>query len=215
MSDNLTTLISKVQAILGDNGTLFTTVTCTAAIRQALAEFNQVVPQILAITITGIDDQHKYDLSDQDPNAWKILDVLLHGENNNELDISLVYDDYIEGERLFFRLRSPVSSGDTLIVRYTKPHTISGLDSATESTILALHDQIIVVGAAFYSIIARATSRIETINLSRDQSDNYREIAGHFQAAFNRGLADAQRRRAPIGEPDSRAWNDPYHSWDQ
>ncbi len=217
MSDSLTTLIGKVQNILGDSsGTYFTTAIVTAAVRQALTEFNQVLPQHLATVLDGVNDQYEYELSDHDPSAKTILDILRQGDNQDELDVSLDYDDYIEDERVFFRLRQPVTSDDFLIVRYTADHTINGLDSQTESTILARHDQILVDGSAYHAVLIRATARIETINLSKDQSDNYREVAGHFRTAFQAGLADAaRRRRAPVSEPDRRAWNDSYHSWDQ
>jgi len=216
MTDSLTTLIGKTQNLLGDaSGTYFTTVIVTAAIRQALAEFNLQVPDHQAVVIAGVNDQYEYELTDEDPSARKILDVLKQGDNQDELDISLTYDEYIEDERVFFRLRSPVTTSDFLIVRYTTDHTINGLDSATESTVLANHDQIIVDGAAYYAIISRATARIETINLSKDQSDNYKEVAAHFQNAFRLGLSQAQKRSAPVSEPDRRAWNDQYHDWDQ
>jgi hypothetical protein len=62
----------------------------------------------------------------------------------------------------------------------------------------------------------RATSRIETINLSKDQSDNYREVAAAYATAFgNRLQQEMKRKRAPVGEPDTRAWNDSYHSGGQ
>lgn len=216
MSDSLTQIIAKVQAILGDDGTIFTTALCTAAVRQSLTEYNIALPQHLATLITGVTDQYEYELTDYAANARDILDILQQGENANELDISITYDSYIEDERVFFRLRSPVTASDTLVARYTAPHTINGLDSETESTIPAAHDQIIVDGAAWQAVMTRATARIETVNLSKDQSDNYREVASHFQTAFRLGLADAQRRkRAPVGEPDTRAWNDNYHSWEQ
>lgn len=216
MSDSLTQLVSKVQAILLDDGTLFTTATITAAMRQALTEFNRVSPQHAAITITGVNDQYEYELSDEDESAIKILDVLRQGDNQDELDISITYDDYIEDERIFFRLRQPVTSTDTLIVRYTLNHTINGLDSAVESTIPAYQDQILVDGTAWQTIIIRGVSRTETINLSKDQTDNYREAATHFAAAFRAGLANLGRnKRAPVSEPDSRAWNDNYHNWGQ
>lgn len=216
MSDTLSQLISKVQAILGDDGTIFTTATCTAAIRQALAEFNRVAPQHAAVTITGVNDQYEYELSDEDTEAVKILDVLQQGEDQDELDISLTYDEYIEDERVFFRLRRPITTSDTLIVRYTKNQTISGLDSQVESTIQAKDDQIIVDGGAYYTILTRATARVETINLSKDQSDNYREIMTHFQTAFTSALANiARTRHAPVSEPDQRAWNDSYHNFGQ
>jgi len=217
MSDSLPTLIGKVQNILGDAiGTYFTTAICTAAIRQALSEWNLRAPIHAAVTITGVNNQYEYELSDEDADSCEILDVLRQGTNNNELDISLDFDQYDEDERLFFRLRQPVTTSDTLIVRYTLYHTINGLDSQVESTMKSKDDQAIVDGGAFFSIMIRATARIETINLSQDQSDNYREIAGGFATAFTQRLAAAAKtRRAPVGEPDTRAWNDQYQTWDK
>lgn len=218
MSDNLTTLISKVQNILGDStGTYFNTALCTAAIRQALSEWNLRAPIHAAVTITGVNNQYEYELSDEDANSCEIIDVLLRGTDSaQDLSVSLDFDQYIEDERVFFRLRAPVTTSDTLIVRYALYHTISGLDSATESTLLAKDDQAIVDGGAFFAITIRATARIETINLSQDQSDNYREIAGGYAAAFAQRLAYASRnRKTPVSEPDTRAWNDQYHTWGQ
>lgn len=215
MSDTLTQLTAKIQAILGDNGTIFTSATCTAAVRQALAEFNRRAPGHAAGLIPGVNGQYEYELSDYDSAALHIIDVLRQGDGASELDVSITYDEYIEDERVFFRLRQPVTSSDTLIVRYTRPHTISGLDGATESTLLSEHDQIIVDGAAYHAVLIRATSRVESINLSKDQSDNYREVAAHFRTSFDLGLAHAGRRHVPVGEPDTRAWNDLYHGWDQ
>jgi len=216
MSDNLTTLISKVQAILGDDGTIFTATTCTAAIRQALSEWNMRVPTFAAVTITGVDDQYEYELTDEDADALDITDVLRQGDNNNELDVSLTFDDYVEDERVFFRLRRPVTSSDTLIVRYTIEQTIDGLDSAVESTLPARHNQAMIDGGAYFAIYVRAISRVESINLSQDQSDNYRELAGYFGSAFALRMAQAAKtRKAPVGEPDMRAWDDQYHNWGQ
>lgn len=218
MSDSLTTLIGKVQNILGDaSGTYFTTAICTAAIRQALSEWNMRAPQFLAVTITGVNDQYEYELSDQDASSCEMIDVLLRGTDTaQDLNVSLSFDEYIEDERLWFRLRAPVTTSDTLIARYTKYHTINGLDSETESTLLARDDQAMVDGGAFFSIAIRAVARIETINISQDQSDNYREMAAMFGTAFGQRLTRAAAyRKAPVGEPDTRAWNDQYHTWGQ
>lgn len=217
MSDNLATLIDKVQAILSDTaGTYFSDATVTAAIRQALSDWNQRAPVHAAVIITGIANQYEYELTDEDADAYEIIDVLSQGTNNNEMDVSLEFDAYIEDERIFFRLRRPVTASNTLIVRYTIHHTINGLDGETTSTLRSQDDQAIVVGGAFFSIIIRATGRIETINLSQDQSDNYREVAGMYAAAFAQRLAQAARsRRAPVGEPITHAWEDNYHSWEQ
>ena len=214
MTDSLTALISRVQAGLGDDGTIFTTALCTAAIREALRQFNNVAPVHSATLITGVDNQYEYELSDYDSLAIKILDILRQGDNADELDISITYDPYSEDERIFFRLRQPVTGSDTIIARYTTNHTVNGLDSATESTISSADDQIIIDGARAEAIMVRAVSRVETINLSQDQSDNYREIAGHFRSAFMAGLNSIGKRKpAAVGEPDQRAWNDSYFRW--
>jgi hypothetical protein len=215
MSDNLTTLISKVQAILGDDGTIFSTAMCTAAIRQALSEWNMRVPTVAALTITGINNQYEYELTAEDAGAIEILDVLQRGPNNNEKDISLDYDAYVEDERIFFRLRSPVTTSNILLVRYTILQTINGLDSAVESTIPTVHNQAMIDGGAFFTIFSRAVSRVESINLSANQTANYKEMAGYFGAAFALRIAQTSKRRAPVSEPDARAWQDEYHSWNQ
>lgn len=217
MSDSLTTLIGKVQNILGDaTGTYFTTAICTAAIRQALSEWNMRAPQYLATLITGVNNQYEYELTDVETLSCEIMDVLRRGDNNDEIDISLTFDDYIEDERVFFRLRRPLTTSETMIVTYTQYHTINGLDSATESTLLAKDDQAMVVGGAFFAIAIRATARIETINLSQDQSDNYREMAGMYASAFQARMAKAARyRKSKVGEPDQRRWTEPHEErWD-
>lgn len=217
MSDNLTTLIGKVQNILGDaTATYFTTAICTAAIRQALSDWNLHVPIYAATTITGVADQYVYELSDEDATACDITDVLLETDTN-EAEESQDYDAYTEDERLFFRLRRPITAAETLLVRYTKYHTINGLDSATESTLKDGDNQAMIDGGAFYAIMIRATARIETINLSQDQSDNYREMAGGFASAFGQRVAYAvKKRKAPVSEPDPRSWADgeKYNNWD-
>lgn len=218
MTDTLAQLIDKVQGLLGDTaGTYFSDALCTNALRQALAIWNMSAPQQLAETITAVDNQYEYELSDEDADACEITDILRQGTDTaQDKHISLVYDDYIEDERLFFRLRTPEPSSRTLIARYQKYHTINGLDSATESTLSARYDQAIANGGAFFAIFIRAVARVETINLSQDQSDNYRELAPTLGGYFSAMLARAARRRAPVGEPDEHAWQDEYEtpSWD-
>jgi hypothetical protein len=214
MSDSLTTLISKVQALLGDDGTIFTTATCTAGARDALKTYNQFLPVNAGTLITGVTNQYEYELTAEDSKAVTILDVLRQGTNNNEQDISITYDAYNEDERIFFRLRVPVTTSDTLIVRYTIPQTINGLDSEVESTIPAWIIPTLITGIAAETLRIRARSRTETINLSKDQSDNYLQQAVEMKTEYRADLVQAARsKRAPVGEPDRRAWNDNYHDW--
>lgn len=218
MSDSLTTLTTKIQAMLGDPTVqIFSSATVTAALRQTLAEWNLRAPIHAAELITGVNEQYEYELSDHDANALDILDVLRQGDNADELDVSLDFDWYTEDERVYFRLRRPVTTSETLIVRYTKNHTINGLDSATESTIPARWNQAMIDGGAFFSILIRATSRIEDNNLDKQVMKNYQDIAAAYGAAFALQMATATRKRkAPVSEPDARSWADgeKYNSWD-
>jgi len=217
MADTLTQLITKVQALLGDTtGTFFTTSIVTAGIRQALSEWNLRAPNHIATTIAAIADQYEYELTDAANVPIEIMDVLERGDGNNELDISIGYDQYVEDERTFIRLRAPITANEVIIVRYTANHTINGLDSALTSTLMAKDDQAMIDGGAFYSIVTRATARIETVNVSGGQPDDYQSIAVLYKASFDSRLGLAARsRRMPVGEPDQRAWNDSYHNWDQ
>ena len=217
MSDSLSTLITKVQNALGDaSGTYFSTAIVTAAAREALKIYNQYVPVNAGTLITGVNNQYEYELSDEDSRAMNVLGIWQKGANNNEIDTPLTYDDYNEDERIFFRLRYPITTSDTLIVRYNIPHTINGLDSAVESTVPAWQDPILVIGIGAEAARIRARSRTETINLSADQSDNYLQQAQEMKAEFLADLKSmAKKKKAPVGEPDLRGWNDQYYYWNQ
>lgn len=212
----LSQLISQVQSLLGDNESIFPASTCTAAIRQALAEFNRQAPQSLVTTLSAVTNQHTYNLTAVDPHAKKILDVL-QAESDTAFDLAtpLTYTDYIENEHILFRLQDPLPSTETILVRYTANHTIQDLDGATASTLPAHFDQVIVDGSAYWAIHIRLIARIEQVNMSTDLTEKYAAAMQAFKTAFDLGLSEATRRNSPFGEPDPRAWNDPYHTWGQ
>jgi len=213
MSDTLTQLIAKIQAQLLDDGTRFTTATCTAALRAALKDFNLAAPVHAGTLIDVVADQYEYELSDSvdAATAIEIIDILEADPDGGELDKSLDYDGYSEDERLFFRLRQPLDSGQ-IVARFTQPHTVSGLDSATESTLAAIWDTVLVDGACYHACEIRAVGRVETINLNRNVPDPLHKAAERFLAAFQMGLAQARKKRPQVGKPDERAWNDQWHS---
>jgi hypothetical protein len=211
MTDSLTTLISKTQALLGDDGTLFTSTTCTAAARSALKTYNQYLPVNAGTLIDGVTDQKEYELTDEDSRAIFILDILLQGDN--EYDLSLTFYQYNQDERLFFRLNTPVTSSDILIARYNIPHTINGLDSETETTVPAWMVPALVTGIAAEAARVIARARVTTINLSKDQTDNFLQVAQELKREYLADLqSSANKKSMPVGEPDTRAWNDSYHS---
>ena len=216
MSDTLAQLITKIQDLLGDDGTVFDTTLCTASIRRALQKFNKHAPVNAADLIDTVTDQYEYELSDADSRAISILDILQRSDTADEIDHPITFDQYSEDERLFFRLRLPIITGKFIIARYTIPHTINGLDSGTESTVPAWQNETLVVGSAGFALQTRAFARVETINLNQGVSKNYQELSKIYNDEFMQQLQDyARTKRAPVGEPDTRAWNDRYHNWGQ
>lgn len=215
MSDTLAQLTDKLQAILLDDGTLFSDATCEAAIRQALKTLNLRLPIYAATYLDTVPGQYVYELTEAEAGAvpYQIYDVLLADPSGGEHDMSLTFDTYTEDERLFFRLRTPSLAGQ-LLVRYTLLHTIDGLDSATETTFLSLYSDVLLDGAAEQACIMASAGKAEANNLDSGTTDNYRKAASRFNSAFSAGLTALKPlRRAAKGVPSHAAWNDKYHNW--
>jgi len=154
MADTLAQLIDKLQALLMGNVTIFTDAVCTSAIRQALQALNQAIPVNAAETMDAVTDQYEYELADLDCNL--IVDVLRQGTDTYaDENVSLNFDFYFEDDRPFFRLHTPETTGNTLIVRYTVDHTINGLDDATDSTLTPAQEIVLLDGAAWRACLLR------------------------------------------------------------
>jgi hypothetical protein len=210
MTQTLTQLITNLQALLQGTATTFSTDTCTAAIRQAFKQLNMTIPYHAAETQDAVSEQLEYELSDT--SSLEIIDVLLEGTDTyHDNNLSLPFDQYFEDDRLFFRLRTPQATSRTLIIRYTKPYTINGLDSETVSTMPALYDSTLLDGAGWIACLVRATGRIETINMNAGVTASFERMADHFRQAFETGLAALGLRRAARSVPLTTGWSD---EWD-
>jgi hypothetical protein len=165
--------------------------------------------------IDAVTDQKDYELSDSPDaeNAIEIIDILLWDSEHATADYHtpLNYQPYFEDERLFFRLRNPRTTGEYILARFTQPHTVSGLDSATESTIPAYFDDVLIDGACFWACQIRSLGRVETINLNQGVPENLRDAKIFFREAFDRGLAIMARKRPPMAEDRIPAWNDEWY----
>ena len=157
MADTLAQLVDKLQTLLMSNLTIFNDHVCESAIRQSLLALNQVIPLNAATTVDAVSSQYEYELDD--PAADLVVDVLRQGTDTYlDENVSLNFDAYFEDDRPFFRLHSPLSTGTTLIVRYTKPHTISGLDGETDSTLTHAQEVVLIDGAAWRACLQRPAS---------------------------------------------------------
>ena len=200
MPDNLTTLMARVQALLLDDGTQFSTATLTAAVREALTQFNNAAPIFAGTLIDTVEGDHEYSLSSSD--FERILDVFEVLYNDDPQDFVTYYFD----NSPFIRLHNTLPAGTaTLDVRFSQRHIISGLDSEVESTLTTDQDQVLVDGACATACLIRAADRVETVNVNDRTPDQWRSTGQRFAEAFRLGLLRYQRRRTPKGNPDTRA----------
>lgn len=205
MSDSLTTLISRVQAQLLDDGTRFSTATVTAAVRQTLRDFNQRAPIYAADLIEITATNKVYELSGGSfERVLAVQDVLLNDDDGDD-DKPLAYDAYLEDVRYFIRLRTAETSGN-LLVRFDQAHTISGLDSAAASTLTADQDQVIVDGACGAACQIRATGITEANNLNRSAIADLQRLAALFRQAFEYGVQRYELMRPPVSEHRQTSW---------
>lgn len=217
MTKTLTELITAVQAEMADDGTRFTTAICTAGIRSALKQWNLTCPINAAARIDAVADQKDYELSDENDAAAAIdiTDILWYDQDGEDHE-PIHYQKWTEDERIFFRLETPLDDGEEILARFTIPHTINGLDSATESTLSALFDTILITGAAGYACDVRSRSRVEPFDLKKNVTPNYEKLAITLKQEFMMQLNKIARRNTiPASEPDTSTWNDRYHNWNQ
>ena len=215
MSDSLTTLQDKLQALMMDDGTLFPDATCTAALRQALRTFNSLLPRTGATTIDVVSGQLVYELTEALASATvlNITGIYLEDPTGGDNDTPLQADVYVEDERYFFRLKT-ASGGTTMIVRYSCPHIINGLDSEVLSTLSTFQEPTLLDAAAATLARMAAAGTVESNNLDPRTSQNYALAADHFQKAFDFGIAGLKMQRTPAQRiPAARTWQDPWHTY--
>ena len=213
MTDTLTQIVAKVQATLLDDGTKYSSDTITAACRLALKEFNLRAPIYAGTLEDAVSEQLEYVLNRADyAGLISVVDVLWW-DSTGDLHVPLLYDKYFEDAVPVIRLRTPRNTGEFLIVRYTIPYTVSGLDSETASTLPAFFDPILLTGVCYWSLLIRATGMVEANNLNPNLTANIEQLKATYRSAFDDALGKLSTQRVPVAEPRTDAWNDSFHGW--
>jgi len=167
MSD-LTDLVDRIESLLKDaSNDVWETTELDEALRLALSELSGLVPARAVTTLDAVDDTWEYDISGiagliavvevwypylstdatykrPHPAKWRMLDddtLLLEYEGG---DPDAAYD---------------------LRIFYDKMQTITGLDSATATSVNEHENVALVVGAAGYAAQAKARSTLGQVNV--------------------------------------------------
>jgi len=205
MASTLTQLVSKVQALLLDDGTVFDSTTIEAAMRQALQVYNQRAPIWKKTTVTAVEGQYEYDLS-----AVTDIEFIVAILDENDNYLSHV-NYFIDGDTFNIRLEEPTAQDFSII--YASPHTINGLDSETTTTLQPNHETCLSDLCAGIATVMRAGGKVETVNLNANVPLEYRNQWELWKQAFEIGIVSIQRaERMPVGARVS-GWNDSYHGW--
>ena len=172
---DLDTLRDRVEGLLQDAGNEdWTAEELDEAVRLALAPLSTLLPARAVTTLDAVDGQFEYDLSAVSgllavvevwypylagdarfgrphPVRWRMLD-----EATLYLDVGLQPD-------AAYQVR----------VFYDRVHTLAGLDAATQTTLNAQEQAVLVLGAAGYAALARGRASIGQVNLGPDTPARY------------------------------------------
>ena len=153
------------------------------AIRWALHRYNEVNPNKTITTITLESDGREIDISSitgyhHVERVWWDYDSITPGYPPNWRQFEVW-----PGDLLYINDTEEPVTGNNVRIWYTNLQTISGLDSATSTTLPASHDTLIVTGAAGYA----AQEREQDTEAPR-QPTKLARWADARRSEFERGL---------------------------
>lgn len=205
MDMTLEDLRARVSRMLMDTGEdIWPEAVLDEAIRQALSSFSQVVPCLNSAEI-AIPASGDIDLSNL-PGLVGVIAVRWPYETGKPEAVQPV--NRVTGWRCWRDLDRPTlelriaggacpAGGETVLVRYTTGHAVSGLDSAEITTIPQAHDALLVRGVAGYAALFRAIDKVE--NRSYGSRRTEPSLLQHWADAvlerFNRDLDSLRRQR--------------------
>lgn len=86
-----------------------------------------------------------------------------------------------------------IPADQVISLTYAMLHQIDGLNGAAGTTVYPRHEQYLVMGAAGYALLSRATSRIEAINLNPEVAAEMRQQANAYLSEFRNGVNRAAK----------------------
>ena len=186
----LAQLITRVQALLADDGTLFTTTIVTEALRHALEDYTAASPLQRETVLTLPGAGREIALSSLTDllgvsSVWWPYDSTGSEQwpPNRVKGLRLWWDDGLPVLFLTTLLGAQPQTDDELRLWYTLPHTIQNLDSEAVTSPSTSHQTQLVRGAAGYACLSRGTAKNETA-ANAQLTVNYGTLAQFFLAQF-------------------------------
>jgi hypothetical protein len=169
------------------------------AIRHALADYSLAWPCTRQAVMIALADGRQVALNEIDA-LLAVMDVYWPFDSsadqqpaNQALGWYLYWDDGQPVIQIGFDGCAAPKAGDEILLTYTTPHTIVGLDSAAVTTVHPSHILHIVRGAAAYAALSRTADLAETQGRAAVSAETLRRMADYSMIQFKTWLTSLQR----------------------
>lgn len=169
------------------------------AIRHALADYSEAWPCTHQAVITTLTDGRQIALNAIE-NLLAVMEVYWPYDSSTEdqranlaLGWYLYWDDGLPILQVNFDGYAAPEAGDELLLTYTTPHTIQGLDGAAATTVHRSHIMQIVRGAAAYAALSRTADLAETQGRAAVSAETLRRMADYYMVQFKAWLITLHR----------------------
>ena len=198
MTATLTTLRDRVELMLADSGNdIWSTGDVDEGIRQALHEYSKTRP-LRAVSSIELDATgREIDVSSL-TGLLGVLEVWCdYTSTAPEFPANVrAFQHWRDESKIYVNDDYEPASGDVVRVFYTTLQTLSGLDSATATTVPLDDETLLALGAAGYAATARAIDLTEQVTLDRLTAQQTRAWGLAKLQEFRAGLKTVARRMA-------------------
>ncbi|MBC7257061.1 MAG: hypothetical protein H5T66_13265 [Chloroflexi bacterium] len=189
-------LISRIALELGDaEHAIWSEEALTAHLRRALEAYSRIDPRRLDAVIQTEADTREYPLASLGPfleitDLWYPYNPSAPQHPPERPEWALILS-----KTFYLGVSEAPSGAESIRLFYTAPHTIAGLDGATETTLDAEGEGIVVLGAGAYAVEARAQALMGAVTVSEETPGQLAAWAEARMRRFAEALQEVRRRR--------------------
>ena len=188
MAYNLTEYITQILLQLGDPAqTYHSTASVTEALRNSLIEYSRLAPIERTYVIDSTGDKRITLPADFEASHLIKAEYELN-TTTYDAESEIFFYATKQDEQWVIETNEAIATGQVITITYAIKHGIDALDSFAGTTILPHHEQYLIQGAAGYTLLNRASGRVEPINLNSGIVDSYRQQAAVFLQNFRAGV---------------------------
>ncbi len=190
---DLTTMKTRVLQVLEDpTGKRFDDASLEEAMLQALSLLNEHQPNISVLSFTVSSSGRDQTLTGLG-NCIYLISIQMNPDDAYRHEVepgnSYTYRFQDGNPILRFLERNAPQAGDVIRVTYAAPHTLSGLDGATSTTLPAVCASALVNGAAGQACLLRASLLCEAYGSRPAETSRLLELSRVLMANFEHGLS--------------------------